>query len=356
MIMSPALMGHYSVMDDKFGLQDRSSSPVPGQYISGYVGHSNFNFTNMPTVFLENFKKIKEISNSETLPYEYLRKSSEISSKSSINCSAGLQTYDPYHRTSALFPNYKESVPVSEEHLPPGYTRANIFDLPTNPKTAFSDYTDYNDYNKIQSFMPPKDGVQILPPGYTRANIFDLPEDQPKSTPLPPRHVARPPVSRMKMSLDSDYITDGTCTMPQITQNMSAPPADGYVGESFLPSAFQKAQIRAPQQYQVANDFGNPLLTIIKDDYRSVPDYVISADGYATESDMAMLSSMIPKHLAPAQFVPSHLISSDYTTSLDLRNIHIPRINSSAKRKKSLTPQPSGYVSIEGAADLHQFH
>jgi len=324
-MMSPAIMGHYSVMDDKFGLQQRSSSPVAGQYISGYVEHSTFNFTNMPTVFLENFKKIKQINDSETLPYDYL---------------PGLQTYDPYHRTSALFPNYKESVPMitaPEQHLPPGYTRANIFDLPKNPKTAFSDYTDYNDYNKIQSFMPPKDGIDILPPGYTRANIFDLPEDQPKSTPLPPRHVVRSPVTRMNMSLDSDYITDDT--MPQITQKL---PADGYVRENFLPSAFQKAQIRAPQQYQ--------------DDYRGVPQLGISADGYATESDMAMLSSMIPKHLAPAQFVPSHLISSDYTTSLDLRNVHIPRINSSAKRKKSMTPQPSGYVSIEGAADLHHFH
>ena len=80
-MMSPAVMGHYSVMDDKFGLQDRASSPVPGQYISGYVGHSNFNFTNMPTVFLENFKKIKEINESETLPFDYLRKSSEIIKK-----------------------------------------------------------------------------------------------------------------------------------------------------------------------------------------------------------------------------------------------------------------------------------
>ena len=103
--------------------------------------------------------------------------------------------------------------------------------------------------------MPPKDGIQILPPGYTRANIFDLPEDQPKSTPLPPRHVVRPPVSRMNMSLDSDYITDGTCTMPEITQNKSLRAADGYVGENFLPSAFQKAQIRAPEEYQVVNNY-----------------------------------------------------------------------------------------------------
>lgn len=81
-----------------------------------------------------------------------------------------------------------------------------------------------------------------------------------------------------------------------------------------------------------------------------------SPDGYTTESDMAMISSMIPKHIASAQFVPSQMIHSDYTTSLDLSNIHIPRVNSSAKRKKSLSPPPSGYVSIEGAAMLHRFH
>ena len=81
MLMSPAVMGHYSVMDNKFGLQQRSSSPVPGQYISGYVEHSTFNFTNMPTVFLENFKKIKQIKDAEILPYDYLRKCFQIVSK-----------------------------------------------------------------------------------------------------------------------------------------------------------------------------------------------------------------------------------------------------------------------------------
>ena len=99
--------------------------------------------------------------------------------------------------------------------------------------------------------MPPKDGVQILPPGYTKANIFDLPEDQPKSTPIPQR--PRQPVTRMNMSFESDYISDGC--MPQImAQNKTTcpmPSADGYVGESFLPSAFEKAQIRAPPQPQV---------------------------------------------------------------------------------------------------------
>ena len=111
--------------------------------------------TNMPTVFLENFKKIQQMKSEPLIdPSEYISQ----------------DEYGGYKPISALFPTPLICRDPEVPKLPPGYTAANIFDIPlpsgspqisnldldtnTGSNTGYvSDQTSFDDY-VTDTFLP----------------------------------------------------------------------------------------------------------------------------------------------------------------------------------------------------------
>ena len=117
----------YSVMGDSFNESTLKNRPfqTSNGYI-GYVENSIFNLTNMPTVFLDNFKKIQKMR--------------EMSPADSF------VDYGGYKPISALFPTQQ-----TQSELPPGYTTSNIFDVP--PEWSKNENVFDDDYVTDQ-FLP----------------------------------------------------------------------------------------------------------------------------------------------------------------------------------------------------------
>ena len=142
-------LAQYSVMGDSFNegtLRTRSpqfTSNTENGYIGhGYVENSIFNLTNMPTVFLENFKKIQKMQeiNSRLDTDNYI-----------IDNFDKHFDYGGYKPISALMPNQHFN------HLPPGYTSSNIFADPPSfrqPTESKLDEPLFDDYVTDSQFVP----------------------------------------------------------------------------------------------------------------------------------------------------------------------------------------------------------
>ena len=148
----PTQIAQYSVMGDSFDFGTLKTRPAIIPETNGYIGHgyvenSIFNMTNMPTVFLENFKKIQQMKSTPILdPNEYVSQ----------------DEYGGYKPISALFPSPQEPEVAK---LPPGYTAANIFDIPLPSRAPqivpdlesntgyVSDQTSFDDY-VTDTFLP----------------------------------------------------------------------------------------------------------------------------------------------------------------------------------------------------------
>jgi hypothetical protein len=386
----PSSMPGYSVMDSNFGLKDRPTNMEITYVGQGYVENQVFNVSNMPTAFLETFKKMEsfktipqhnELGHSDYYRSDYDEYSSQSFYKpiSALMPPKGITALDPYNKMTNFGHNFvlpETPLTVNRINAAPEPMISDKFNLSASfgksnpfrpvcydsygsasddygsafPSSGFHSATDssqksqlapfklnpsgyVSDYKPLEVGFPPR---KFVPCNSYPTNDYSDDYHSEAMAFIAPNNDGYPQINKRQDDYNVGYnnANDGynVGLLGGVIGN-----GDGYVCDDDLPAAFSpvvkhQAPINPPQSKSITGylPFNTAMRTFGIDEETIPQEYLLSSK-LASLGQSPMADNMIP-----VSYV------SGYTADV---------FAGMPTKKNELIP---GYVSIDGAEILQQ--